>query len=121
MASPGDLELIKATICSITSHENAREGQIKAVAQLVFEKADTVLVPATGYAKSAVLYARSALLNMITVQIMPLAKLGENQRDSIAKDVPGASPVWIDADTHLRRVANALSLCLLPLTPEIDR
>ncbi|KAK0717616.1 hypothetical protein B0T26DRAFT_710374, partial [Lasiosphaeria miniovina] len=59
MASLGHLELIKATICSITGHENAREGQVKAVARLVFEQADTLLVPATSYSKSAVLYACS--------------------------------------------------------------
>ncbi|KAK0703247.1 hypothetical protein B0T26DRAFT_730459, partial [Lasiosphaeria miniovina] len=47
MASPSNLELIKATICSITSYENAREGQVKVVARLVFEKANTVLVAAT--------------------------------------------------------------------------
>ncbi|KAK3380025.1 hypothetical protein B0T24DRAFT_613856 [Lasiosphaeria ovina] len=102
MASPGDLKLIKATICSITGHENAREGQVKSVARLVFEQADTVLVAATSYGKSAVLYACAALLNKITVQIVPLTKLGENQRESIAKDVPGARPIWIDTDTHLK-------------------
>ncbi|KAK0718108.1 hypothetical protein B0T26DRAFT_313364 [Lasiosphaeria miniovina] len=74
-------------------HENARAGQVKAVARLVFENADPVLVAATGYGKSAVLYACSALLNKITVQIVPLTKLGENQRNSIAKDVTGARPV----------------------------
>ncbi|KAK3360857.1 hypothetical protein B0T24DRAFT_692889 [Lasiosphaeria ovina] len=62
VASPADLELIKATMCSITGHENARQGQASAVARLVFANADTVLVAATGYGKSAVLYACSALL-----------------------------------------------------------
>ncbi|KAK3376189.1 hypothetical protein B0T24DRAFT_591871 [Lasiosphaeria ovina] len=102
MASPDDLELVRATICSITGHETAREGQVQAVARLAFEKADTVLVAATGYGKSAVLYACSSLLKKITVQIVPLTKLGENQRNAIAKDVTGANPIWIDADTHLK-------------------
>ncbi|KAK3360810.1 hypothetical protein B0T24DRAFT_692776, partial [Lasiosphaeria ovina] len=79
-----------------------RAGQIRAVARLVFENADTVLVAATGYGKSAVLYACSALIHKITVQIVPLTKLGENQCEAIAKDVAGARPVWIDADTHLK-------------------
>jgi superfamily II DNA helicase RecQ len=103
---------VKATICAITGAQMPRLGQIEAVARLVYDRADTVLVAATGYGKSAVLYAFSALADKITVQIVPLTKLGENQRDGIAKDVPNSKPIWIDADTHLK-----VSRIQLPLSP----
>ncbi|KAK3364812.1 hypothetical protein B0T24DRAFT_598148 [Lasiosphaeria ovina] len=93
---------INHVICGITGAREARKGQIDAVYRLVNEQRDTVLVAATGYGKSAVLYAFSALTNLITVQIVPLTKLGENQRSDIARGVPNSKPVWIDSDTHLK-------------------
>ena len=103
---------INDTICAITGAGRTRDGQIQAVRRLAFDKEDTVLIAATGYGKSAVLYAFSALTSKITIQIVPLTKLGENQRDDIKKNVAESSPVWIDGDTHLK-VCNRL-----PLTPE---
>lgn len=93
---------IDAAICDITGTLGAREGQIKAVRRLVYDQEDTVLIAATGYGKSAVLYDFSALTKRITVQIVPLTKLCENQRDDIARNVKDSNPVWIDADTHLK-------------------
>ena len=52
---------INDTICRITKAKEARNGQVEAVYRLVQEKRDTVLVAATGYGKSAVLYAFTAL------------------------------------------------------------
>ncbi|KAK0728026.1 hypothetical protein B0T26DRAFT_639104, partial [Lasiosphaeria miniovina] len=82
-----------------------------AVQRLVYQHDDTVLVAATGYGKSAVLYTVSALTEKITIQIVPLTKLGENQRDDITRNVPNSKPVWIDADTHLK------VYCPEPLSP----
>lgn len=93
---------INTAICEITGAQRARDGEIKAVRCLVYDQEDTVLIAATGYGKSAVLYAFSALTKRITVQIAPLTKLGENQRDDIARNVKDSNPVWIDADTHLK-------------------
>ena len=60
-AEPLDLdERINETICAITSAPEARSGQIQAVKSLYHQK-DTILVAATGYGKSAVLYAVGAL------------------------------------------------------------
>ena len=93
---------IDAVICMITGAPTARKGQIQAIQSLVYQQQDTVLVAATGYGKSAVLYAFTAITEKITVQIVPLTKLGEAQVEGIKKDVPGSTPVWIDADTHLK-------------------
>ena len=87
---------------AITGAQQPRLGQIEAAKLLVLDGRDTVLIAATGYGKSAVLYAFSALTGKITVQIVPLTKLGENQREDIANKVPNSKPVWIDGDTHLK-------------------
>ncbi|KAK4233757.1 P-loop containing nucleoside triphosphate hydrolase protein [Achaetomium macrosporum] len=100
MEAHDQFDRVKVTICAITGAQMPRLGQIEAVARLVYDPADTVLVAATGYGKSAVLYAFSALADRITVQIVPLTKLGENQRDD--RNVPNSRPVWVDADTHLK-------------------
>ena len=71
-------EHINETICAITSAPEARSGQIQAVKSLVYHQKDTILVAATGYGKSAVLYAVGALTKKITIQIVPLSKLGQN-------------------------------------------
>ncbi|KAI1818934.1 P-loop containing nucleoside triphosphate hydrolase protein [Xylaria intraflava] len=77
-------------------------GQVAAVERLAYRKADTVLVAATGYGKSAVLYAFAAITGRITIQIVPLTQLGQAQLEDIARDVAGSSPVFVDADTYLK-------------------
>ncbi|EAQ83009.1 hypothetical protein CHGG_10827 [Chaetomium globosum CBS 148.51] len=67
-------QLINDAICAITGAQRARD----------------------------VLYTFAALTNRITVQIVPLTKLGENQRDDIANNVKDSNPAWIDGDTHLK-------------------
>ncbi|KAK3360848.1 hypothetical protein B0T24DRAFT_692864 [Lasiosphaeria ovina] len=92
---------INDVIYKITGAKEARQGQVEAVYRLVHQQKDTVLVAATGYGKSAVLYAFSALTILTTVQIVPLTKLGENQRDDITRAVPSSKPVWINKPERL--------------------
>ncbi|KAK7752204.1 transcriptional repressor general negative regulator of transcription subunit 4 [Diatrype stigma] len=93
---------IASVIRTITGAEEARDGQVEAVRRLVYLKSDTVLIAATGYGKSAVLQAFTAITGLITIQIVPLTKLGETQVDSIKKEVPGSTPVFVDSDTFLK-------------------
>ncbi|KAK0709381.1 hypothetical protein B0T26DRAFT_785427 [Lasiosphaeria miniovina] len=104
---------INDVICEITGAREAHQGQIDAVHRLVHQRNDTVLVAATGYGKSAVLYAFSAITKLTTVQIVPFTKLGENQRDDIARAVPSSKSVWIGSITF-----PSLAPLPLPLTPE---
>ena len=93
---------INQTICTITGAPEARSGQIQAVKSLYHQK-DTILVAATGYGKSAVLYAVGALTTKkITIQIVPLSKLGQNQYEDIAKKVTGSKPVFVNRDTTVK-------------------
>lgn len=96
-----DRGAIENIIRQITHTNSPRQGQVEAVNSLLRGQ-DTILIAATGYGKSAVLYAYAALSKKITIQIVPLTKLGENQRDNIAANVPESTPIWIDQDTHKR-------------------
>ena len=103
-------KLINTVICTITGAQEARRGQIDAVQRLVYTKGDTILVAATGYGKSAVLHAFTAITGLQTIQIVPLSRLGSSQAESIRVSVPGSNPIFIDADTHLK-------VCPEPLSP----
>ena len=92
---------INQIICTITGAPEARSGQIQAVKSLYHQK-DTILVAATGYGKSAVLYAVGALTKKMTIQIVPLSKLGQNQCEDIEKKVTGSTPVFVDGDTPVK-------------------
>ena len=103
-----DIERVSATLRTLAGGHEPHRGQIEAVESLVIYQEDTILVAATGYGKSAVLFAFSALKpDKITVQIVPLVTLGESQREDIATKLPESRPIWIDADTHLKVRWNA--------------
>jgi hypothetical protein len=63
-------------VCEITGRSPARPCQVSSVASLVRDGQDTILVAATGYGKSAVLYTFATMTKKITLQIVPLTKLG---------------------------------------------
>jgi len=60
MEIQSEKQRINNAICEITGAREARPSQIESVFRLVAERKDTILVAATGYGKSAVLYAFSS-------------------------------------------------------------
>ena len=62
---------------------------------------DTILVAKTGFGKSIVFYAFSVLIGQITIQLIPLSKLGEEQVESIHR-YPRTKPCLVTADTKFR-------------------
>jgi superfamily II DNA helicase RecQ len=59
--------------------------QVRTLRRLIFGKGDTILIAATGFGKSLILHAFSILTAKITLQIIPLNKLGAEQLDDIQK------------------------------------
>jgi superfamily II DNA helicase RecQ len=94
--------IIRRVIFDITSGREAMKGQVDAIESLLYDHKDTILVAATGYGKSMILYAFAALSRKITIIVVPLTKLGKNQRDDIEDKVANSKPVWIDAETPLQ-------------------
>lgn len=68
--------------------------QVRALRRLIFGKGDTLLVARTGFGKSIIFHAFSVLTGKITLQIIPLSKLGDEQLDDIRK-LSGSNPCLI--------------------------
>jgi hypothetical protein len=74
----------------------AKDGQVEAIKRVVYRLGDTILLARTGYGKSIVFQAVSTILpRKITIQIVPLSKLGEEQCGIIAT-FPNTRPILID-------------------------
>jgi helicase-like protein/RAD3-like DEAD/DEAH box helicase len=76
-----------------------KPGQIWAVQRIVYSLGDTILIAGTGYGKSIVLHALSSLTEFITIQIIPLSKLGANQYEAVNR-YPDATACLITAETR---------------------
>ncbi|KAK3695181.1 hypothetical protein B0T22DRAFT_454566 [Podospora appendiculata] len=73
----------------------AEDGQIEAIHRLVYTLGDIILIARTGYGKSIIFQALTLILTgKVVIQIIPLSKLGEEQRDIIAS-FPSTNPVLI--------------------------
>ncbi|KAI1102257.1 hypothetical protein F4804DRAFT_313477, partial [Jackrogersella minutella] len=68
-----------------------RKEQVDAVYDLVFNEIDLVFIAKTSFGKSLIIQAFSLITDRIPIQIAPLVKLGEEQRDSVLK--PRCVPV----------------------------
>ena len=69
---------------------------MRTLRQLIFRKGDTLLIAYTGFSKSLIFHAYSILTGKITIQIIPLNKLGDKQLDDIKK-IDRSSLVLINA------------------------
>ena len=58
---------------------------MRTLRRLIFGKGDTFLVAYTGFGKSLIFHAFSLLTGKITLQIIPLNKLGDEQLGDIKK------------------------------------
>ena len=62
-----------------------RPEQISCLHRMIFGKGDTLLIARTGFGKSLIFQAYSILSSKITLQIIPLSKLGDEQYEDIRK------------------------------------
>src|SRR5437762_12230833 len=78
---------------------NPKPMQLEAVRRLFYKKKDLILVAKTSFRKSVPIQAVSVLRrNTITIMIIPLNKVGEQQAEKISK-LPRAKPCLVTADT----------------------
>ena len=76
-----------------------RYKQVRTLRQLIFGKGDTLLITYIGFGKSLIFYIYTVLTGKITIQIIPLNKLGNKQLDNIRK-IEGYNLVLINAKTQ---------------------
>ena len=95
--------LIQACLRRILSHQRLcvvepHDEQVRTLRRLIFTKSDVLLIARTGYGKSIIFHAYSILTRKITLQLVPLSKLGHEQLHDIRR-FEGARPCLIDANT----------------------
>lgn len=81
------------------SSRQPRHEQVRALRRLIFGQGDVLLIARTGFGKSLIFHAYSILTRKITLQLVPLTKLGEEQLGDI-RNFPGAVPCLIDAKSR---------------------
>jgi superfamily II DNA helicase RecQ len=89
----------KLALTRLLEGRTPKLGQIWAVQRIVYALGDTILIAGTGYGKSIVLHALSSLTEFITIQIIPLSKLGANQYEAVNR-YPDATACLITAETR---------------------
>lgn len=82
-----------------TPERQPKHGQVESIRRIVYRLGDTILVAKTGYGKTIVLQTVSVIMeDWITLQLIPLSRLGEDQLQSIAR-IPGARPLLLSDET----------------------
>jgi superfamily II DNA helicase RecQ len=109
-------DVIKACLQRVLSDgrpyvRTPRPEQVRTLRRLIFGKSDVLLIARTGFGKSIIFHAYFILTGKITLQLIPLTKLGNEQLSDI-RQFAGARPCLIDAKTRsaekriLTQVAN---------------
>ena len=92
-------EILDAKLQTI-HQKTPKSGQMTAIDALFNEEKDVILIAKTGYGKSMVFHSISALQEgTITLMIMPLLALEEDQKLSIKKMHTSSSPCIVDEET----------------------
>ena len=114
--------LLKCILRKLLDGRNPRTEQVRAVRRLVFGFGDTILIAKTGFGKSVVFHAYSILTNNITIQIIPLSKLGNEQLAAINR-YDGVEPCLVtqqtkDANPGMFKEIRSLKYTHILLGPE---
>ena len=96
-------DVVRACLQRILSYKCSEERaprpeQVRTLRRLIFGKCDVLLIARTGFGKSLIFHAYSILTGKITLQLIPLTKLGDEQLCNIRR-FTGAMPCLIDAKT----------------------
>lgn len=78
-------KLLRQAMKRLLDSKEPKRQQICALRRLIYQRGDTLLVARTGFGKSIIFQSYSVLTGRITIQIIPLSKLGEERRDAINK------------------------------------
>jgi len=75
--------LLFSAMCQLLQDKKSQREQVRALHWLVYEMRDTILVAKTDFGKSIIFHAYSVLTDQITIQLISLSKLGEEQLEFI--------------------------------------
>jgi superfamily II DNA/RNA helicase len=99
-------DVITACMCRLLCGNEPKEQQVRSLRRLVFGVGDTLLLAKTGFGKSIIFHAYSMLTGKITIQLVPLSKLGEEQVGEINKyPVTGTNACLVSHDTKKKNTS----------------
>ena len=103
---PRQNDVLSACMRKLLRGKSPKEQQVRSLRRLVFGLGDTLLIAKTGFGKSIIFHAYSILTGKITIQLVPLSKLGEEQAEDINKyQVTGTNACLVSHETK-RKHAN---------------
>ena len=85
-------EMLTCAMCRLLGGKNPHSQQVRALRRLVYRIGDTILIAKTGFGKSIVFHAFSVLTGQITIQLIPLSKLGGGEQVESIRQYPGTNP-----------------------------
>ncbi|EEH06948.1 ATP-dependent DNA helicase [Histoplasma capsulatum G186AR] len=96
--------------------------QVRMLRRMIYGYGDTLFIARTGYGKSLILQSYTILTGKITIQLIPLNKLGDQQTDDIAQ-FPSTNPCLISAsnlqgEEHLLKRIQQCEYTHILLSPE---
>ena len=99
-------DVLSACMRKLLRGKTPKEQQVRCLRRLVFGLGDTLLIAKTGFGKSIIFHAYSILTGKITIQLVPLSKLGQEQAEDINKyQVTGTNACLVSHETK-RKHAN---------------
>jgi superfamily II DNA helicase RecQ len=75
-----------------------KDTQVRILRRMIYGRGDVLCIARTGFGKSLIFHAFSILTGKITLQIIPLSKLGDEQFQDIKK-LDGARPCLLTAES----------------------
>jgi superfamily II DNA helicase RecQ len=96
-------DLVQACLRQILAYKNTKQpeprlAQVRTLRRLIFSKNNILLIARTRFSKSLIFHAFSIITRKITLQLIPLTKLGNEQLSDIRR-FPSASPCLLNAKT----------------------
>ena len=81
-----------------TKDREPKDAQVRILRRMIYGRGDVLCIARTGFGKSLIFHAYSILTGKITLQIIPLSKLGDEQFQDIKK-LDGARPCLVTAES----------------------
>lgn len=99
-------DVLTACMRKLLRGKDPKEQQVRCLRRLVFGIGDTLLIAKTGFGKSIIFHAYSILTGKITIQLVPLSKLGEEQTAQVnTYGVSGTKACLVSHDTKHKNPA----------------
>jgi superfamily II DNA helicase RecQ len=99
-------DVLTACIRKLLHGKDPKEQQVRCLRRLVFGLGDALLIAKTGFGKSIIFHAYSILTGKVTIQLVPLSKLGEEQADQVnTYGVAGTKACLVSHETKQKNPA----------------